>query len=696
MNHPKKIKRRAVLVYLAMFLLSIGIISRAFYTQTFESDKWSAEKYKIVKFETVHAPRGNIYSDDYSLLATSIPEYDIHWDSKMVSSSVFSENVKALSLRLSELFEDKSPQEYEQYLRYHKSKNSQYALIKRKVNYNQLKILKTFPIFNLKRYDSGFIYSQNNKRKKPFKRLAERTIGYDRKHSKSVGLEGAFNFYLKGVEGEVLKQRLAGNEWMPIREIEPKPGKDIVTTIDIRYQDIAEKALEKQLILHDADYGCVIMMEVSSGQVKSIVNLKRNQETDFVSEEYNYAIARLSEPGSTFKLASVIAALEDGYLEENDSVNTFTGKHIFYDRVMRDSKEGGYGKLSISDAFVKSSNVGISKLINESYSRNPSQFVDRLFSMGLNLPLEILISGESQPNIIHPKGNKKSWNGTTLPWMSIGYGLEMTPLQILSFYAAIANNGKRMRPYFVQSIRDNGNIKKEYKPEVMNPSICSRETIDIVKEMMLNVVENGTAKNIRTDKYKIAGKTGTAQLLIDGVYSNKRHQASFVGYFPADQPKYAAIVVIKDPKQNGSYGGEVAAPVFKELSDYVYANEISLFKNTQNMALSSPISKDGDKEKLMQVYNTFGVKTEFNDSNSEWVLAYAKENYVELRARNIKRDFTNNRMPNLVGMTIQDVLYLLENYGMKVKFTGRGSVKKQSISKGSKIQKGQTIVLELS
>lgn len=696
MNHSKKIKRRAVLVYLAMFLLSFGIITRAFYTQAFESDKWNAEKYKIVKTEKVSAPRGNIYSDDYSLLATSIPEYDIHWDSKLVSKKVFNAHVKELSLCLSNLFEDKSPLEYEDYLRSQKLKNSQYALIKRKVNFNQLKRLKTFPIFNLSRYKSGFIYTQNNKRQKPFKRLAERTIGYDRKHSKSVGLEGAFNFYLKGTEGEALKQRLAGNEWMPIREVEPKPGKDIVTTFDIRYQDIAEKALEKQLIYHDADYGCVVMLEVKTGQVKAIVNLKKSENSDLISEEYNYAIARLSEPGSTFKLASLIAGLEDGFLKVEDSIHTYNGEHLFYDRVMKDSKKGGYGKLSLSEAFVKSSNVGISKLINDSYFNNPSQFVDRLYSMGLNESLDILISGESQPNIIHPKGNKRSWNGTTLPWMSIGYGVELTPLQILSFYSAIANDGKRMRPYFVQSIRNNGKIEKEYKPEVVNPSICSKSTIDIVKSMMLNVVENGTAKNIKTNKYKIAGKTGTAQLLIDGSYSNLRHQASFVGYFPADNPKYAAIVVVKDPKINGSYGGDVAAPVFRQLADYVYANEVSLFKNDKNIDYKSPISKDGDKKKLLRVYDSFGIEVSDDDSYVDWVLAYAKNDHVELKARNIEKDISNNRMPNLVGMGIQDVLFLLENYGMKVNFSGKGSVKKQSIIKGSKIHKGQSITLELS
>ena len=695
MIHTKKIKRRAVLIYLVMILLSIGVVSRTIYTQVFESSKWSAEKYKIIKTEAVNAPRGNIYSDDYSLLATSIPEYEVHWDSKMVSKSFFNKNIDELSTKLSDLFKDKTAAEYQRLLRSYKSKGTQYGLIRRKVDYNQLKLLKTFPIFEENRLISGFIYSQTNKRQKPFKRLAERTIGYDRKNSKSVGLEGAFNFYLKGQDGEVLKQKLAGNEWMPIREIESKPGKDIVTTLNIRFQDIAENALENCLVRHDADYGSLVLMEVQTGEIKAIVNLKKNEDETSI-EDYNYAIAELSDPGSTFKLASLIAGLEDGFFKTKDSVNTYNGIHQFYDRFMNDTKKGGYGKLSLADAFVKSSNVGISKLVVEYYSKNPAQFVDRLYSMGLNEPLDILISGESSPNILHPKGNKSNWSGTTLPWMSIGYGIEMTPLQILSFYAAIANDGKRMRPFFVKSIQENGKIEKEIKPQVINPSICSKTTIDIVKEMMLNVVENGTAENLKNDKYKIAGKTGTAQLLIEGIYSKQRHQSSFVGYFPADQPMYACIVVVKDPKKNGFYGGEVAGPVFKELADYVFANDLSLIETNKQYAEQTPISKDGNKAKLQEVYKAIEVKTNAQEIQSDWVLTYAKEDRIELKTRNIEDDIVKNKMPNLVGMPIQDVLFLLENYGLDVIFSGRGAVKSQSITKGSRIQKGQKIFLELS
>jgi cell division protein FtsI (penicillin-binding protein 3) len=694
MMHPKNIKRRAVIIYLFMSVIAVGIISRALYTQVFESHIWNTEKYKITRNVNVNASRGNIYSDDYSLLATSIPEYEIRWDSKQVKKPLFDSGIVGLAQGLSEIFEDKTPKEYQQFLRDIKSKNSRYALIKRKVNYNQLKRLKKLPIFTEGRFDGGFRYIQKNKRQKPFKKLAGRTIGYDRKQSKSVGLEGAFNFYLKGQDGELLEQRLAGNEWMPIREIEPLSGKDIVTTIDIRFQDVAEQALENQLIYHDADYGCVILMEVETGEIKAIVNLKNKGENQF-DEEYNYAIADHTEPGSTFKLASVIAGLEDGFFKTNDSISTTGGEHTFYDRTMRDSKKGGYGKISLREAFLKSSNVGISKIVFEHYKDDKSKFVDRLYSMGLNDPLNISISGESAPNIIHPKGNS-NWNGTTLPWMSIGYGIEMTPLQTLSFYAAIANGGKRMQPLFVKAIVNDSKQEKVFAPSVLNPSICSKTTIDIVKDMMVGVVEEGTARNIRTNKYKIAGKTGTAQLLIDGAYSNQRHQASFVGYFPADQPKYACIVVIKDPKQNGSYGGDVAGPVFRAISDYVFANDYDLLNKNQLAELSTPISKDGNREDLQEVFEALNINTKIDDSFSDWVLTYSKDAHVEMKTRNIQNDLDNNIMPNIIGMGLSDVVFLLENYGIKVNFKGRGSVDFQSIEKGQRIRKGQGIIIELS
>ena len=530
MKHSKNIKRRAVAIYLFMILLALVIIIQPLYTQIFESHLYNTENYNVTRTVTVPASRGNIYSDDLSLLATSIPEYEIRWDAKQVNKQLFLDEVEELSAKLSALFDDKPASDYSDYLRKVWAKQSRYALIKRKVNYNQLKLLKQFPIFSEGRYKGGFQYKQLNIRQKPFQQLAGRTIGYHKKQSKSVGIEGAFNYDLKGKNGERLEHRLAGNEWMPIRERESFPGKDVITTIDIRFQDIAHQALEDRLYFHDADFGTTILMEVATGEIKSIVNLKKVDEDKYV-EFYNFAIGRSIEPGSTFKLASVIAGLEDGFLQLDDSVNTTGGKHSFYDRVMRDSKKGGYGVISLEESFTKSSNVGISKLINKHYKAKPSQFVDRLYSMGINEPLGIALSGEVKPAIRHPK-QSSNWSGTTLPWMSIGYGIKMTPLQILSFYAAIANDGQRMKPLFVKSIMANGITEKNFNPEVLNPSICSMTTIKKVKQMLEGVVENGTAKSIKSKQYKIAGKTGTAQLIIDGVYDNQRHLASFVGYFP--------------------------------------------------------------------------------------------------------------------------------------------------------------------
>ncbi|MGC6490041.1 MAG: penicillin-binding protein [Flavobacteriales bacterium] len=695
MNRANDIKRRAVAIYLFMILLAFAIILRPLYTQFFESHLWNTEKYNVTRTVSVDASRGNIYSDDYSLLATSIPEYELRWDAKQVESSFFEQNVDSLAFQLSTLFKDKSPSEYSTQLRKIWKQKKRYALIKRNVNYNELKQVKRFSIFKEGRFDGGFRYIQLNSREKPFKEIASRTIGYHNINAKSVGIEGAFNFELKGRDGKRLEQRLAGNEWMPIREIESNPGKDILTTIDIRFQDIAHKALKERLIYHQAEYGTVVLMEVKTGAIKAIVNLKKNQ--DNFTEQYNYAIGESVEPGSTFKLASVIAGLEDGYLSLDDSVNTTGGKHLFYDRIMRDSKEGGYGTITLDKAFSKSSNVGISKLINKHYSDNPSEFVDRLFRMGLNEPLGLSLSGEQKPAIRHPK-QSTTWSGTTLPWMSIGYGLKLTPIQILSFYAAIANDGKRMKPYFVSAIMNNGIEEKRFTPYVINPSICSMTTIKEVKSILEKVVDEqgGTARNIKSSQYKIAGKTATTQLLIDGVYSSDRHMASFVGYFPSDNPKYACIVMINDPLENGSYGGDVAAPVFKTISDFVYNTDLSLQKNNYKNNLKAPVSKDGYKADLAAVFNSISIEVSSDNQNSDWVLTSAKYDTVQFSTRNIQNDLDNNVMPNVKGMGISDVLFLLENYGLKVNYIGRGSVKSQSIGKGESIRKGQYINIELS
>lgn len=693
MSRANNIKRRAVAVYLFMILLAVAIVIQPLYTQFFESHLWNTDKYDVTRTVNVTASRGNIYSESMFLMATSVPEYEIRWDTRRVDKPTFDRYANELATQLATLFEDKSTSEYLKLLTSVWKKQKGYALIKRNVNYNQLKSLKTFPIFNQGRFDGGFRYIQLNNREKPFKEIASRTIGYHNINTKSVGIEGAFNFELKGKQGQRLEQRLAGNEWMPIREIESLPGKDVVTTINVRFQDVAHKALEERLRYHDADFGTTVLMEVATGKVKAIVNLKK-VENAYV-ERYNYAIGQSIEPGSTFKLASVIAGLEDGYLQLEDSVNTAGGSTTFYDRVMRDSREGGYGNITLNTAFTKSSNVGISKLIDKHYKGQPSQFVDRLYSMGLNQPLELSLSGEADPTIRHPKQSTR-WSGTALPWMSIGYGIKMTPMQILSFYAAIANGGQRMKPYFVNSILDNGQITNHFSPEILNPSICSMTTINKVKVMLENVVEQGTANNIKTTQYKIAGKTGTAQLIVDGAYTNERHMASFVGYFPADKPKYACIVLINDPLQNGNYGGEVAAPVFRQISDYVYNTDLSLQKTQLAQNNIAPVSKDGFKEDLATVFNQLSVEVVDEDPNSQWVLTAAKEGRVELHRRNIESDLENNKMPNLKGMALSDVLYLLENYGFKVSYSGRGNVRFQSIEKGQQISKGQTITIGLS
>src|SRR5690606_6928859 len=452
-----------------------------------------------------------------------------------------------------------------------------------------------------------------------FNILAARTIGYDREGIQPVGIEGAYSKELRGINGKRLEQKIAGGVWMPIsdeNEIEPVDGSDVYSTIDVNIQDVAESALMKQLKKHHAGYGCVAVMEVATGEIKAIANLQRVKDSTYY-ESYNFAVGAATEPGSTFKLPALMAAFEDGYLDLDDMVDTEDGTTKFYDAVMRDSHKGGYGKISIKESFVKSSNVAISKEINRVYSKDPQKFIDRLNKMYVNKKLGIELAGEGTPYIKNT--DDKSWSGITLPWMSIGYEVELTPLNILTFYNTVANNGKMVKPKFVREIRHRGQLVRKIETEVLNPSVCSEKTIKMAKEMLEGVVEEGTAKNLKNEVYKIAGKTGTAQIAnkkLGYKYKNDlkvSHQASFVGYFPADNPKYTCIVVVNAPSKGVYYGNLVAGPIFKEVADKVYATSIEIHKEIhkkENQAKSRiPYAKDGYYPDLKRVYEEFSLKT---------------------------------------------------------------------------------------
>jgi cell division protein FtsI (penicillin-binding protein 3) len=701
-EYKKDIMWRTYVVYIGICLFGGAILFQAFKVQFVEgSELKERAKKSTISVKSIEAVRGNIYSRNGSLFATSVPVYDIRMDLKTeaLTDEIFSENIKGLCVKLSETFQDKSWQQYKEELTKARARGERYHLIKRNISYTQLQKVKTFPIFKLGQYKGGFIYEQKNKRKQPFWPLAARTIGNYRENSSSVGLEDYYNKELQGVNGSRLMQKIAGGVWMPLNdenEQEPQPGYDIYSTIDVNIQDVAQNALYNQLKLHNADHGCVAVMEVETGKIRAISNLKKGRNDEYY-ESYNYVVGESTEPGSTFKLASLMVALENGYVSLDDKINTEDGSTKFYDRTMYDSKRGGHGVITLREAFEVSSNVAISKAIVNAFKKNPKEFTDGLYKMNLNTKTGVAIKGEGKPYVKNPQDN--TWSGVTLPWMSIGYEIQLTPLQILTFYNAVANGGKMMRPQLAEKIMNKGKLVREVKPEILNPSIASKETIDMVKECLVGVVENGTAKNLKGMNFKIAGKTGTAQIA-NAKYGYKyeskiSYQASFVGYFPAEKPKYSCIVVINAPSNNVYYGNQVAGPIFKEVANKVFAVDLKLhdvLTTQEHQALSAiPYSKSGNKDDLLTVFNAFKIKTD-GETSSEWISTSTEEEKVKIKSESVEK----NLVPNVVGMGIMDAIYLLENRGLSVKFSGKGIIKNQSLPAGEEVKKGSTIYLELS
>ena len=605
---------RANLVFIMTCLVALAVIVRMFGIQWGEEPAWKemADNY-VTEYRSIEAVRGNILSDDGSLLATSLPLYEIRMDLKAdgLSDEVFSDGLDSLSIRLAEIFQEDggSAADYRKSISEARRDGKRYHLVKKDVKYHQVQKAKTFPIFREGRYKGGVIFERRNERIYPFKQLAKRTIGYDLDNVGHVGLEGAFSPELSGIDGMRLERRLIGGQWMPIHDvndIEPEDGRDIITSIDINIQDVAESALLRQLEKNDAHHGCVVLMEVETGFVKAIANLTSNGQGGF-SERFNYAVGESTEPGSTFKLPALLAALEEGVVNLTDSVDTKKGKRKYFDRIMRDSNDKGYGKITVQRAFEVSSNVGISSVLYDAFRKDPQRFVDRIHSMGLASPLGVDIKGEGVPSI--KSTSDKTWSGVSLPWMSIGYETMLTPLQILSFYNAVANDGVMVKPQFVSEHRRDGVTEWQATPVVLNHSIASRKNIEECKKMLRGVVENGTARNLNNDDFSIAGKTGTAQIASRegggyGAEGDRSYQASFVGYFPAENPQYSCIVVVSAPSNHIYYGNLVAGPVFKEIADKVFAKRFDLHKNEPEiidiLSTRIPVSKNGHQQSLNQ------------------------------------------------------------------------------------------------
>lgn len=699
MKERTEIRRRVYLAYGLMVFFAFAIVGQIANIQFVEGEEWRGKaQTQTTRFETIEATRGNIFAEDGSLLATSKPIYEVRWDATVTADELFRDSIDALASGLSRIFNDRSRDSWKRELTQARNSGSRYHLIKRNIEHAELKRLRDLPILNKGQYKGGLVIIQKSRRAKPFRELASRTIGYDRPGYR-VGLEGAYSEELGGINGKRLMQKISGGVWKPLNdanEIEPQDGMDIVTSIDINIQDVAEAALETQLRKSGAESGCAVLMEVQTGYIKAIANLTR-QEDDSYRETYNYALGAATEPGSTFKLASIICLLEDGHIAITDTVDIEGGIKKFYDRTMRDSKTGLYDRITIAKAFEVSSNVGISKLVDFHYRKDPSVFVNRIRKMKLDQPLGTEIPGEGKPFIKDPKD--PSWSGVSLPWMSIGYEMLMTPLQMLSLYNAVANDGRMVKPRFVKAIKKHGRVQREFDTEVLVDRICSKKTLTEVRTLLESVVEHGTATNLRHADYGIAGKTGTAQVA-SGAAGYKKgkvtYQASFVGYFPAENPRYTCIVVVNNPGSAVYYGNLVAGPVFKEISDKVYSTQLrlhpTLVADTAQLASRLPSVKASKNSDLQTALGKVGLEPMVAAPDAQWAAAQPKRDTVML----VERQVQESIIPRVVGMGAMDALFLLENLGLDVRMVGSGVVRKQSIIPGTRATKGREIIIELS
>ena len=656
----KKIMTRFYIVICTMIIFSFLLMGKLIYIQVFEGERYKViASNQTVKNVVLQPSRGNIYSEDGSLMATSVAQYEIRWDSKVPSNSMYNNGKENLAKGLSSILQIPHTELIEK-LENARMNNNRYMLVAKNLSYSKLKKIKSLPIFNLPSFKGGIIIEQQIKREHPLGKIAERTIGYELKSLNGnyfrVGIEGAFGTYLRGEEGRRLKQRIANGQWKPINDVnekEPTQGYDVFTTINLNIQDIAHSALLEQLEKYKADHGSAVVMESRTGKIRAIVNLGRTAENTYY-EKLNYAVGELNEPGSTFKLISMIAALEDKAIDPEQLIDTGNGEIIFYNKYkVRDTKKGGYGLIPASKVFESSSNTGMVNIVYNHYKDDPSKFVNRLYNMGINRSLGLSIKGEPEPKIPYP--TDKDWDGLDLPWMAYGYGVAMTPLQILSFYNAIANDGELLRPKFIEKIANAGEKpQKIFKKEILNPSICSKETLTKIKSMLFNVVDKrwGTAYQIKDSLFNIAGKTGTCQL--DYTKGEVQYISSFVGYFPVENPIYSCIVVIHRPdKKLGYYGSTVAAPVFKKIAKKIY--------------ISTP--------------------KEINIKRSE----------ISISLEKTKQTKTNKtQIPDLIGKSNLDAISIVQKLGLNFKIIGEGRVIKQSIKAGTRIKEGELIILEFS
>lgn len=656
---PRSTRWLAGLVLFISFL-TLSILARLYYVSlTLGPDLVAAAREKVIQERQVPASRGNIYSSDGQLLATSMPVYEIRWDAAVVTDERMTSHLSETAKALAQLLPERTATEWASYLRQQFNGKRRYALIAKNLSYSHYRKVAQTALFAGNKYKSGLIAEERFTRLMPLGGLAERTIGYQRPDA-TAGLEASFHETLRGHDGRRWMQNLGGNQWKPMESSyteDPENGQDIITTLDARMQDAAHRALLHTLKKYGADHGCVVLMEVKTGKIRAMANLGKLAGDTVYSELRNYAVWEKTEPGSTFKVASLLIGLEDGTVDTADIIDTSPGVYTIYGRNVNDSHRGGYGRISLGRALELSSNTGIVKALYPKYAKNPEAFIDRMYQLGLADRSGIQIKGESLPHI--PKPGEKDWYGTTLPWMFFGYGVLSTPLQTLTFYNAIANEGTMVAPSLWEATRDRGIVIDQYETHVLHPAIASKGNIHQIQDLLEKIVIRGTAKNIYTDSLSMAGKTGTCQLNYWDPES-RGYQASFAGYFPAEDPMYSCIVVINRPRISvGYYANIVAAPVFRDLAMAVY-------RMTPQQA--SPAAG----------YWADGIKK--GQERHDRLLKQERD--AALQA------LESGQMPNLAGWAAADAIALLEEHGYAIKLRGHGRVLRA-------IRQDKTIELQL-
>ncbi|MFT5834457.1 MAG: cell division protein FtsI (penicillin-binding protein 3) [Cognaticolwellia sp.] len=708
MDIKNEILWRIYAVMIILIIMAVVIFIRTAQIQIVEGPYWKAKRDSIhVSLRPIKGERGSIMARDGSLMASSLPFYEIRMDTKAgaMTPNLFDDNVDTLAACLMPWVKDRfsTKEDFKANLQSARIIGNRYYLIAARVTYPELEKIRSFPLFKLGTHKGGLIVNRLSRRSKPFKMLARRTIGYVSSNGSKVGLEERFDEYLEG-DSEMHLMQKAGNAWIPledISDIEPKRGSDIVTTIDIDIQNIAGNALLKAMKTHQASSGCAIVMDVKTGAIRAIANLGKRPNGSYY-EDYNYAVGIKTEPGSTFKLATIMALLEDGFVDLEDTIELNEGQYEFYGEEMKDASYHRMDSATVRTAFEISSNVGLAQMAFNNYETKGkrTQFLKRLEQFHLHRITDIEITGEEKPYIKSPGKEKDKWSGTTIPWMAIGYELELTPLQLLTLYNSVANNGKMMKPYLVSEIQRLGKTIESFEPEVLDEAIAKPSTIDKAQQLLEGVVENGTANNIKPRTYRIAGKTGTAQTNYSKIKKGERlkYQASFAGYFPANNPAYSCIVVITEPTSGQFYGSQVAAPVFKEIADKCYVKETkSQIAINQNPKVDLthrqlPVYSLGYRADFFTALNYLDLNYNKN-VKSDWIVMDIDSSSMLLQSQ-IER--LRKVVPNVVGMGLRDAVYKMEEKGIQVRVVnGKGKVKSQSVKAGRTVRMGMEVYLTL-